>query len=99
MNIEKTNNNGTVTLAVTGELTALTAEQLNAVIEQALAETSKLALDFKGLEYLASAGLRVILNTKKKLSASGGEFVIRNVTDDVMKVFEITGLDDILAFE
>jgi anti-anti-sigma factor len=99
MDVEKTSSDGTVILAVSGELTTVTAEQLNAAIEQALAETNKLALDFKYLEYLASAGLRIILNTKKKLLAVNGEFIICNVSEDVMKVFEITGLDDILTFE
>jgi anti-sigma B factor antagonist len=99
MDIEKKTADETVVLAVGGELTALTAEQLNAAVEQVMAETNKLALDFKDLEYLASAGLRVILNTKKQILAVNGEFVIRNVSEDVMKVFEITGLDDILTFE
>jgi anti-sigma B factor antagonist len=98
MEIEKTSADGAVILAVSGELTTITVEQLNAAVEPVVAETDVLVFDFKDLEYLASAGLRVILNTKKKMLASGGDLVIRNVSEDVMKVFEITGLDAVLTF-
>ncbi len=99
MEINKTSAEGAVILAISGELTAITAEKFSAAVELVITETDNLIFDFKDLEYLASAGLRVILNTKKKMLASRGELVIRNVSEDVMKVFEVTGLDDILVFK
>jgi anti-sigma B factor antagonist len=99
MTIEKTISDGTVVLAISGGLTAVTAEKLSIEVEQVIFEMKKLVFDFKDLDYLASAGLRVILNAKKKLDASGGELVIRNVTDTCMNVFEVTGLKDVLTFE
>jgi anti-sigma B factor antagonist len=99
MDIEKRIDDGVVVLEVSGELTAVTAEQLTTAVEQAITEAKKMVLDFKDLDYLASAGLRVILNTKKKMNALKGELIIRNVSEDVMNVFEMTGLDDVLTFE
>ena len=91
---------GSVTLAVSGELTALTAEQLNAAIEAAMGQAClALTLDFKDLEYVASAGLRVLLKAQKALDARNGKFIIRNVCEEVMNVFEITGFDNILTIE
>ena len=99
MQIEKISSSDSVTLEVSGSLTAITAEKLGSVVAEVLNETKKLILDFKELEYLASAGLRVIISTQKKISAMQGELVIRNVSEEVMDVFEVTGLDDILNFE
>ena len=91
---------GSVTLAVSGELTAVTAEQLNAAIEAAIGETRlAVTLDFKDLEYVASAGLRVLLKAQKALDAKGGKFIIRNACEEVKNVFEITGFDNILTVE
>ena len=98
MTIERIAENGSVELAVGGELTAVTAEQLNAAIDAALGETSRLVLDFNDLEYIASAGLRVLLRAKKSFDARGGNLFIRNVSPEVMNVFEITGFSDILDF-
>jgi anti-sigma B factor antagonist len=99
MDIEKKIDDGVVLLEVSGELTAVTAEQLSTAVEQAITEANKMILDFKDLDYLASAGLRVILNTQKKFNALKGGLVIRNVSEDVMNVFEMTGLNDVLTFE
>ena len=99
MIINKITENNSIILAVSGELTAVTSEQLNIAIKAAIEETKCLMLDFKELEYVASAGLRVILETKKSLDAKGGEFIIRNVCEAVMEVFEITGFSDILRLE
>jgi anti-sigma B factor antagonist len=99
MEIEKTISDETVVLVVNGKLTAMSTDQLRSAIEQSMGEAKKLILDFKDMEYLASAGLRVLLNTQKKLADSGSEFVIRNVSKDIMGVFEVTGLDSILTFE
>jgi anti-sigma B factor antagonist len=99
MTIERVTENGSVTLALGGELTAITAEQLNAAIETAVGETGNLTLDFKDLEYVASAGLRVLLKAQKALDAKGGKLIIRNVCEEVMNVFEITGFDNMLTIE
>jgi anti-sigma B factor antagonist len=98
MTIEKTTENDSVTLAVSGELTAITADQLTTAIEGITGDTNRLILDFTDLEYVASAGLRVLLRTKKTLNAKGGKFFIRNASEEVMQVFEITGFSNMLDF-
>lgn len=97
MKIEKTAGADAVILALSGELTAATAGQLETAIEEAQGEAKKLILDFKDLEYTSSAGLRVILAARKRLGGEG--FVLRSVSGKVMQVFQITGLDEVLTFE
>jgi anti-anti-sigma factor len=99
MEIEKFVDEGNIRFAVSGRLTAETAEALSRAVEPALTETKKLILDFKEMEFVASAGLRVIIAAKKKLDAGGGELIIRNVNELVMNVFELVGFDRILTFE
>jgi len=96
MTIEKIVENDSITLALSGELTAVTAGQLSTAIEDAVVETDCLVLDFKDMEYVASAGLRVLLGAKKKLDAKKGKFIICNVSEDIMGVFEITGFNNML---
>jgi len=96
MTIERTIEYDSVVLAVSGELTAVTAEQLNVAIDKAIGETSELTLDFMDLEYVASAGLRMLLKARKAFDVKGGSFTIRNVSEEVMNVFEITGFDNML---
>ena len=99
MIINQAKENGSIILAVSGELTAITSEQLNDAIKKAIEETNCLILDFKDLEYVASAGLRVLLQAKKLMDARGGKFIVRQVCEAVMDVFEITGFSDILVIQ
>ena len=99
MTINRTAENGSIILAVDGELTAMTAEQLGNAVKTAIGETDCLVLDFRDLEYVASAGLRVLLEAKKQLDAKKGKFIVRNVSDAVMQIFEITGFSDMLEIE
>jgi anti-sigma B factor antagonist len=96
MTIDRITENDSITLELSGELTALTAEQLDTAIEAAVGETSCLVLDFKDMEYVASAGLRVLLRAQKTLNAKSGKLIIRNVSEVVMNVFEITGFSNML---
>ena len=98
MNIEKQLNGSQLTLALTGRLDTTTAPELEAVIKENIAGVTNLVMDFAGLEYLSSAGLRVILSTQKIMNKQG-EMVIRNVNETINEVFEITGFIDILTIE
>ena len=98
MNIEKQLNGSELTLALTGRLDTTTAPELEAVIKENIAGVTNLIMDFAGLEYLSSAGLRVILSTQKIMNKQG-EMVIRNVNETINEVFEITGFIDILTIE
>lgn len=98
MEIRKNQDGANLTVEVEGRLDTTTAPQLEAELGT-LEGVSALALDFANLEYVSSAGLRVILASQKKMNASGGSMVIKNVNDSVMEVFEITGFADILTIE
>jgi anti-sigma B factor antagonist len=99
MEIVKTESEGSITLAITGKLSAATAEEFGAAVEEAIGRSKKLVLDFQGVSYLASAGLRVLVSTQKKLTAFSGALSIINVGDDVREVFEVTGLDDVFDLQ
>ena len=85
-------------IELSGRLDTITAPMLEKTIEENSCGVEKLVLDFKGLEYISSAGLRVVLNAQKKMQQLGGMKVI-NVREEVMEVFEITGFVDILVIE
>lgn len=98
MEISKQLNGSELTLALVGRLDTSTAPELEAVIKENITGITKLVMDFSSLEYLSSAGLRVILSTQKTMNKQG-EMVIRNVNETINEVFEITGFIDILTIE
>ena len=75
-----------------------TVEQLEAELKENLAGVKNLVLDFAALEYLSSAGLRVLLATQKLMNKQGS-MVVRSVNETIMEVFEVTGFCDILTLE
>ena len=98
MIIDKQLNSSELTLSLTGRLDTTTAPELEAVIKENITGVTNLVMDFAGLEYLSSAGLRVILSAQKTMNKQG-EMVIRNVNETINEVFEITGFIDILTIE
>lgn len=98
MTINKDLNGTELTLALEGRLDTSTAPDLEAAINSNLEGVTKLVLDFYRVEYISSAGLRVLLSARKTM-ASKGEMLIRNVSDEVMEIFDITGFVDILTIE
>jgi anti-sigma B factor antagonist len=99
MELEQIQNGAEITMKVSGKLTAGTAEEFGALISDALTKTSHLVLDFQAVSYVASAGLRVLVASQKKLDAAGGTMMLRNLKSDVLEVFQITGLDTVLTIE
>ena len=98
MTIDKQLNGSELTLALNGRLDTTTAPELENAIKENIAGITNLVMDFAGLEYLSSAGLRVILGAQKTMNKQG-EMVIRNVNETINEVFEITGFIDILTIE
>ena len=98
MTIEIKKNADELVLEITGRLDTITAPALDKTINENLGEIKCLILDFKNLEYISSAGLRVLLSTQKKLQQKG-TMKLKNVREEVMEVFEITGFVDILTVE
>ena len=98
MIIEKNLNGTELTVTISGRLDTTTAPQLEAEFKQSIAGVEKLVLDFTALEYLSSAGLRVLLTAQKTMNKQG-EMVIRNVNETISEIFEVTGFIDILTVE
>ena len=98
MTIEKNLNGTELTVIITGRLDTTTAPQLEAEIKQNVEGIERLVLDFSALEYLSSAGLRVLLSTQKVMNKQG-EMIIKNVNETINEIFEVTGFIDILTIE
>ena len=96
MNIEKKQNDTELYISLTGRLDTTTAPQLEAELKQNIGGVEKLVFDFVNLEYLSSAGLRVLLSAQKVMNKQG-EMVVKNVNDDINEIFEITGFSDFLT--
>jgi len=98
MEIKKTPSGTDLTVAVIGKLDTQTAPELEESLHDDLDGVNNLVLDLTDLEYVSSAGLRVILSTYKRMSKQGA-MVIKHVTPDVMDVFDMTGFTDLLNIE
>lgn len=96
MTIEKTQTGNQLTVTLEGRLDTVTAPQLEAALSNALDGVTELTLDFAKLEYISSAGLRVLLATQKKMNKQGSMKLV-HVCEAVMEVFEVTGFSDILS--
>ena len=98
MTITKTKNNEELTVAVKGRLDTVTSPDLEAELNESLDGVAKLIMDLGELEYISSAGLRVLLSAEKRMMKQG-EMVVKNANDTIMEIFEVTGFCDILTIE
>lgn len=98
MNISKTVNETTLNIALEGRLDTTTAPQFDEELKNSLDDCKELVIDFEKLEYLSSAGLRILLATQKVMNKQG-KMIIRNVNEAIMEIFEMTGFVDILTIE
>ena len=98
MTIEIKRNAEETIIEIAGRLDTTTAPALDKTINSDIEGTKSLVLNFKKLEYISSAGLRVLLSAQKKMQKVGS-MTVTNVCEDVMEVFEMTGFADILAIE
>jgi anti-sigma B factor antagonist len=98
MNINKVLEGTKLELEITGRLDTITAPELDAEIKQNMDDIECLVLNFKGVDYISSAGLRVLLATQKSMGKKG-KMIVKEVNDTVMEIFNITGFVDILTIE
>ena len=98
MTIAKTQNGSALTLALEGRLDTVTSPELEKELKASMSGAESLVLDFSKLDYISSAGLRVLLSAHKAMSGKGGMKVI-NVNEVVQEVFDVTGFADILTIE
>ncbi len=98
LNINKTVENGKAVFALEGRLDTVTAPDLEKELRDSFDAVNELTLDFSGLEYISSAGLRVLLAAQKIMGRKGG-MKVTNANETIMEVFEVTGFLDILTVE
>ena len=98
LNINKEANGNNLTIALSGRLDTTTAPQLESVVKESLDGVNALTIDCKDLAYISSAGLRVLLSTQKIMNKQGS-MVVKNASDEVKEIFDVTGFSDILTIE
>ena len=98
LNINQSIENGNAVFALEGRLDTNTSPELEKELREALPGVSALELDFEKLDYISSAGLRVLLAAQKLMNQQG-EMKVTNVNETIMEIFEVTGFTDILTIE
>ncbi|MBR5381290.1 MAG: STAS domain-containing protein [Oscillospiraceae bacterium] len=96
MTIRKDLNGSALTIALEGRLDTMTAPELENELKTSLDGVTELTLDLQQLDYMSSAGLRVLLSAQKKMNKCGS-MTVTNVNDDIMEIFDVTGFADILT--
>ncbi|MBR0271754.1 MAG: STAS domain-containing protein [Methanobrevibacter sp.] len=99
MNIIKEYDDKELVLAVEGRVDTITSQDLEKEINDEFGNFNSLILDFSALEYISSAGLRVLIATQKKLKSDDIPMVIKNVNDAIKEIFRMSGFDKILKIE
>lgn len=99
MKITKKYNEKDLLMSVEGRIDTITSQELDKEINSEIGNFDSLTLDFADLEYISSAGLRVLIATQKKLKADNITLVIKNVNDAVSEIFRMSGFDKILKIE
>lgn len=99
MNISETRSGDVIQIQIDGRVDTTTSPQLQNAILQAFQKGSKLVLDFSGVEYVSSAGLRALLIGQKTANSKGGSMTLVNVADAVLQVFKMSGFSGILHIE
>lgn len=98
MNIQKTVTGTTLAVQLEGRLDTTTSPKLEEELRGSIDGMTSLVIDFEKLEYISSAGLRVLLSMQKIMNKQG-EMLLKNVSETIMEVFEVTGFSDILSIE
>ena len=99
MEVKFNKQDSTLTVAISGNIDTVTAPELDTKLQENLSGIKDLILDFAAVDYISSAGLRVILMANQQLEDADGTMTIKNVNDDVRDVFEMTGFDSLLNLE
>ena len=98
LNIEKKSEGNNLSFALSGRLDTTTAPDLEKEVKDNIEGVEKLDFDFSDLAYISSAGLRVLLSAQKIMNKQG-EMVVKNCSDEIKEIFEVTGFSDILTIE
>ena len=92
-------NANSLTVAVTGSIDTVTAPQLDSLLQENWEGVTELIMDFAAVDYISSAGLRVILMANQQMEECDGSMTVRNINEDIREIFEMTGVDSLLDLE
>lgn len=98
LNIDKTVKDGKAVISFGGRLDTTTSPEADAAIKEVIDGLTELVFDFEKLDYISSAGLRILLSAQKKMNAQGS-MIVTNVSDTIKEIFEVTGFSDILTIQ
>lgn len=98
MKINKTTENDRLTVSISGRIDTNTSPELEQELKNSFDGCNELVLDFKDVEYISSAGLRVLLMSNKTMMPRGG-MKLKNIAPDIMEILEMTGFSDIFDIE
>ena len=99
MEVKFNKQDSNLTVVISGNIDTVTAPELDAKLQENIAGVKDLVLDFAAVDYISSAGLRVILMANQQLEDADGNMTVKNVNEDVRDVFEMTGFDSLLNLE
>jgi anti-sigma B factor antagonist len=98
LDIKKNQEGSKLEFVLEGRLDTITAPQLEEEVKASIGDITELVFDFNGLAYVSSAGLRVLLSAQKTINEKGS-MVVKNVSDEIQEIFDVTGFSDILTIE
>lgn len=99
MEINKKADGSNLEIALSGRLDTTTAPEFEKLLKESINGVTDLTINFEGLDYISSAGLRVLLSAQKMMNASGGKMKVIGANDIVKEIFDVTGFSDILTIE
>ena len=99
LDIKKKQDGSRLEFALEGRLDTITAPQFEEEVKASIDGITELVFDFSGLAYVSSAGLRVLLSAQKTMNEKKGSMVVKNVSDEIQEIFDVTGFSDILTIE
>ena len=99
MEVKFNKQNSSLTVTISGNIDTVTAPELDSKLQENISDVKDLVLDFAAVDYISSAGLRVILMANQQMEDVDGNLTIKNVNEDVRDVFEMTGFDSLLNLE
>ena len=99
MEVNFNKQDSTLTVIISGNIDTVTAPELDSQLQANLSGVKDLILDFAAVDYISSAGLRVILMANQQMEDADGNMTVKNVNEDVREVFEMTGFDSLLNLE
>ena len=99
MEVKFNKQESTLTVAISGNIDTVTAPELDSQLQENITDVKDLILDFAAVDYISSAGLRVILMANQQMEDVDGNMTVKNVNEDVRDVFEMTGFDSLLNLE